>query len=206
MTNIREDVTVTRLVSLIWLALVLVSHAAPEDSCVKVTRAANGLIDSGSGTIVKITDDGRSLVLTNRHVLPVGNGEICVHYRGRAIKAEWLGVDDIGDLALVAVGEKLPAAMLAQAEPEPGTMLRQWGHPGGGPRVAKKGPALGCDGSRVATTGAAIFWAGFQPEQGDSGAGLFDPDGRLCAVNWGGNTRECCVPLSLIKRFLDKHK
>jgi S1-C subfamily serine protease len=198
-------------------------EADPRASAAKVTRAHDGVIDSGSGTVV-LSGRGRSLVLTNWHVVPKATGKILVHLGGRSYPAVHRGSDGVVDLTMLEVAAELPAVELATELPAVGTTLRQFGFPGGGPQTPKSGPAVGTSGSRrmnrvsdaappagvptrlvngeLCYDGGEVYYVDFPPQEGDSGSGLFDPAGRLVAVNWGGFTRENCVHLDDVRRFV----
>lgn len=196
--------------TLVLLLLAGFAHAGPEESAVRVRHFAGGSIGSGSGTVVR-SDKGGSLVLTNQHVAPSPGQRIAVEVGDKAYPATWLAADEGIDLAVLRVDAALPAVELADAEPAPGTRLRQWGHPGGGPQKPKAGPAFGFEGSRRVVHGrpaGEVFSVGIRPESGDSGCGVFDPSGKLVAVCWGGggSPRQSCVRLHDIRQFLSRVK
>ncbi len=194
-----------RLAAFVALVFTMPVSADPSATAVKVTQAKPPFINSGSGTVVE-SRDGQSLVLTNRHVLPSPDGKIKVHVGNEAYPAEWLGVDETADLAIVVVKAKLPVAPIAKEVPPVGAEVRQWGFAGGNGVRPKQGTAgqLSPQGDRTAE-GAKIYYTSIIPEQGDSGCGVFDSEGRLIAVNWGGNRNECCVGLADVKRFVAKY-
>jgi len=195
--------------------------ADPEKSAVKISYVvfennnegvSEATLGWGSGTVVH-SAGGKSLVLTNRHVCPNGSGHPFVLVGTKSYPAEWIAADEIADLALVRVPIELPAVELADAEPDEGTTLRQWGHSLRGPLKAKSGPILGTirfrtgDGPKV-----EALLTGIDVEPADSGAGVFGPDGKLVAVAFaagrptGGEQREHCVRLADVKRFLSRHR
>src|SRR5204863_298682 len=75
-----------------------------------------------------------SLVLTCWHVAPDNSRATNVHAGSpvRMYRAEWVAADDRADLALLRVKVSLPTVALADADPEPGMVLWQWGYPYGG--------------------------------------------------------------------------
>lgn len=178
------------------------AQAGPEDSAVLVRHYARGVIDSGSGTVVKA--DGRaSFVLTNNHVTPDRGDQIVVELAGKLYGAEWLRADSGLDLALLRVDANLPAVSLADQPPPPGTRIEQWGHPHGGPTIHKTGLSGRVDGRRAVPGGGDVATHGIGAEPGDSGCGVF-AGGKLVGVCWGtgGPGRESCVVLADIKAFL----
>jgi hypothetical protein len=212
---------VTRYILAAMLAAIPVCAAEPEKSAVKISFVVfvdndSGVSEAscgwGSGTVIH-SGDGKSLILTNRHVCPNGNGHPFVLIGGKSHPAEWIAADDVADLALVRVPVELPAVELAASEPEKGTTLRQWGYSGRGPMKPKTGPHLGTIKIKAedGTTLQSLL-TGIGVEPADSGAGVFDPDGKLTAVTYavggekGGTQREHCVRLLDIKRFLSRHQ
>lgn len=147
---------------------------------------------AGSGTVLA-GDDKTAVVLTCKHVcsraptadevrrLKPAQMAIVVKFpSGIARWASFIGVDDQADLAalLITADAQTPrVAWLAQS-PAQGATVYQIGYPHGlGPRPQQGvvRPSLG-----------AHFVASMRLIPGDSGSGLFTPDGRLCGVAWGG--------------------
>jgi S1-C subfamily serine protease len=202
------------------LALLLLAgplYAAPEDSAVQVyfmkfqkdpDSGRAGVVGGwGSGTVIK-SDRGRSWVLTNRHVAPGKGGTPFVLHRDHSYPAVWIAADDRYDLALVRIDATLPVVDLADDEPEPGTVLRQWGFPKGGPVQPKTGKALGWIGYKN-DMGERMFSAEMSVQPGDSGCLLINPHGKgvavCCAGQGSSPEHELCVPLKPVRAFLAKH-
>jgi S1-C subfamily serine protease len=177
------------------------SAADPRESAVQVT----GPGFSGSGTVVS-RSAGRSLVLTNRHVCPAAGPGLAIRHNGKAYPAEWVGADPADDLALLSVAADLPAAELAPGLPPKGTTLRQWGYPKAGPQTAKTGAAVGTGRvvDKQAEAELDVWVTDFAPEAGESGSGLFDPDGRLVGVTYARTQDDQChaVPVGRVRVFL----
>jgi S1-C subfamily serine protease len=203
------------------IAAAPLAAAEPEKSAVKISFVTFGESGSGvsevtcgwgSGTVIQ-SGGGKSLVLTNRHVCPHGGGHPFVVVGNKTYSAEWIAADPGPDLALIRVPVELPAVELADADPEEGTMLRQWGYSGRGPIKPKSGSALGTVNVRT-EDGAKVeaLITGIDVEPADSGSGVFNADGRLVAVAFAaggpvdGPRHEHCVPLAAIKRFLGQHR
>lgn len=150
--------------------------ADPAASAV-VVRGGNA---AGSGVVVHC-EGGRSLVLTNRHVVEATGPAVVVVCGGKSHPGRLAGVGRPGDVAAVVVDAELPACPLADAEPAAGAELVQYGSPwhAGGRLLPKAGrllpprPGVRWD---VATTIAT--------ESGESGAGVFR-GGRVVAVTHG---------------------
>jgi S1-C subfamily serine protease len=101
---------------------------------------------------------GKSLVLTNRHVAPRA-GDFDVQVNNRVYEARWLGVSDMFDLAMLEVGETLPAVKLADEVPPAGTPTRQWTFPRGRRQQTKTGEVT----SQTATFWNEMEWGGYKP-------------------------------------------
>ena len=187
--------------TLTWLLIALPLLASdPQDSAVRVEVKKDGRIFGGSGTVINLGK--QTLVLTNEHVVREADS-VSVVKDGRYIKAELLAANPSVDLALLKVKEKMAGASLANEEPAVGSEVRTFGHPDW-KLTPKVGKALGnVDNARQ--RGMRVWYSTIHPEPGDSGSGVFDREGRLVAVNWGGYTDACCVSLADVKRFLKDH-
>ena len=194
-----------RLTVMLWILwFAAVAFAGPEESAVQVKHYAGGVIECGSGTVVKSAKGQGSDILTNWHVAHDAGERLEVIAGEKVYPAKWLKAHSGIDLALLHIDAELPAVALADQSPPPGVRLHQWGHPRGGPRTHKTGPSGRIDGKRAIPEGGDVMTNGIASEPGDSGCGVFTEDGRLVAVCWGsgGPGRESCVVLSDIKAFL----
>jgi hypothetical protein len=190
----------------------VVAEYTPRDSVVVVKRVGPVETDWGTGTVVA-SGAGKSKILTNAHVavddtLPLfvlrGDrkfpatylaGSRVTHFRfadgGRGVRL------DGPDLALLEVAAELPVAAVAAADPAPGTRVRLWGH-GTGFDTTLAGAVL--DSGRIAVP---TLLTSLGTRSGDSGSGVFDADGKLVGVCWGGDGKKCYgVPASVVNRFL----
>lgn len=204
-----------RLAALALIALAMPLTAAPQDSAVQIYYMKFRLSDTGessvvggwgSGTIVGF-DDGKSYVLTNRHVAPEANGIPFVYYGGNWVEAKWVAKDDRLDLALLAANFKGPVAKIAKEEPKVGTKLEQFGFSGRGPMRPKTGTAVGFNGYKE-DNGEHLYTMNIDGAPGDSGSMVFNPAGEGMAVCCGGRPGtlfQVCVPLAGMKRFLSTH-
>lgn len=131
----------------------------------------------GSGTVLA-SEDGKSLVVTNHHVVPTNIAGVVVIHKEKEYPARLLvtGNDDV-DLSLLIVDVKLPAAPLATKLPKLGDKVRHWG--------STSGPAEGKVTGATASLPTPSLDSTLSSIPGDSGAGVFDTDGKLVAVNWG---------------------
>ncbi len=156
----------------------------------------------GTGTVIA-SESGKSLILTNAHVVPSGDRPISVTYwcdrKPWVSPATYLGgsaVVDIGphlievrgpDLALLLLDcAALPAVEIADTLPAPGDPVSLYGF-GGASSVApihKAGRVLSDDRSYT-TAGDPIARTSIATVNGDSGAGILDASGKLVAVHWG---------------------
>lgn len=158
-----------------------------------------GVGQAGTGTCIA-SEDGKSLVLTNAHVVEDINGTCTVinaqkDYSGQVLcTARYMNAD----LALVMVNGELPAAPIADAEPSQGDRIRMWGFGGRMGRdgaVEKIGRFIGRAFNRDNVNSTV------QTISGDSGSGWFNDAGELVAVHWGNDGRGWAVPLQAIRTF-----
>lgn len=164
---------------------------------------------TGSGTVV-LSDGTKSAVLTCRHVVEAGNGYAVVS-GDKSWPADLSAVSPDADLALLVLDAKLPKADTA-ADCKVGSVVRQWGRPYGGKVTPKAGLMAGDEPFSTAGQlgGATSWWTTVACESGDSGAGLFDADDRLCGVCWGhargAGVPELAVRLADVLKFLKDEK
>lgn len=157
----------------------------------------------GTGTVIA-SEAGKSLILTNAHVVPSGDRPISVTYwcdrKPWVSPATYLGgsaVVDIGphlidvrgpDLALLLLDcAALPAVEIADTIPPAGEPVSLYGF-GGASSVApihKSGRVLSDDRSYT-TAGDPIARTSIATVNGDSGAAILNDRGQLVAVHWGG--------------------
>lgn len=152
-----------------------------QDSAVGVWKGIHG----GSGTVVAC-EDGKSLVLTNRHVVD-NPGSASITVKDKTYAATVLAMDSKADLAILLVKAELPVVEIAESEPATGEPVRQWGRDwhGQGKPIFKTGKYIGVTAG-VRTDGSAYTYeTTIDSISGDSGCGIFDRTGRLVAVNWG---------------------
>ena len=208
----------TVMLWILWFAAVAFA-GNPEDSVVKENRTkffgdrrSETTVKGGWGTgTVVASGGGESLVLTNKHVAPTGDAFYFVLHDGMSYQARWVGADEKADLALLRIDAALPAAALAAAEPKAGAGVRMWGCLHNGPMLARSG-RVDSDADNHRDADQYPYLRTRMPGgHGDSGSGMFDADGRLFAVLYGGPADEAdnwnmCVRLADVRRFLGRHK
>jgi S1-C subfamily serine protease len=163
---------------------------------------------SGSGTCVH-SAAGKSLILTNRHVVADRPSGWVVAGADRWSEGTVKAVSPDADLALIECPGSFPVAPLAESDPA-GLPVRRLGFGRGVLRVAAGRLGELVRGKDRVTTMESI--------PGDSGSGVLDPDGRLVAVTWGqfgdpvpqGQTpgpckHNGCVPRAAVRSFLAPH-
>jgi hypothetical protein len=170
-------------------------YKAP-DCCVKVVATRpDGSSGCGSGTVLVRPPGESDRVLTARHVAE-GGGRLEVVCGSRTLPATVVALCAESDLALLGVAEPLPYALVADRPAGHGDPVRTWGFGGG----------RGCKPTAGVATGPESAASPTQP--GDSGAGVFDRDGKLVGVHVAGNsyrgpgTAGYRVPLAAVKKFL----
>lgn len=196
----------------------------PVDSCVKVVAYIGEEKESrGSGTVV-LSRGGKSLVLTNRHVV-VHSGEVeyDVMAKGNIHEARLVAYSKTDDLALLEVDVSLPVVRVASRAPEFGDTVYEWGYPKGRRQRAQSGEYFNYDG--IFTNN--MRWGGYKPgmrvspqgeyhggavegvrvpgTEGKSGSGVFNARGELVGVVWGGKAHDVVVGYDEVKKFLREH-
>ncbi len=160
----------------------------------------------GSGTVVAC-ELGKSLVVTNKHVVQDGDGRFSISNGGKNYPGRLLTTDDKADLAVIVVDAELPVAPLALDEPKKGTKVIQWGCDSRGnlTMVEKQGEVVGVM-PRIDNMGDLLTT--IEAYEGDSGSAIFNFEGRVVGVTWaktklaGDRPGEACVRLGDVVRFL----
>jgi hypothetical protein len=195
---------VTRLL----LALTLALLAAPAAAADTFWHSPRVVFDDGKelggGTGTPVWSDGKTTkVLTCAHVVPHGRGTVTVYPGGdwqRPVKARFLAGalhPDAPDLALLEVPVGLTHAHLSPVPPKAGDWVYQWGW---GPPTPRVGPALR-RGFVVRATN--LTFVSYDPQGGDSGAGVFDAHGELVGViAWRATPAGCAVGYADTRAFL----
>ncbi|VTU02768.1 ---NA--- : Thioredoxin domain protein OS=Planctomyces limnophilus (strain ATCC 43296 / DSM 3776 / IFAM 1008 / 290) GN=Plim_3801 PE=4 SV=1: Trypsin_2 [Gemmataceae bacterium] len=151
--------------------------------------AGDGITEYGSGTVIA-SERGRSLVLTNSHVVPDGTRPVSVWIGTKKHAARHLASSvmssDTPDLALLVIDVAAVAAPIAATPAPVGAAVYQWGFGGvtpGSPAKLKSGATVE-QGNYV---GPKTLRTTIASQQGDSGSGLFSDSGELVGVAWGGD-------------------
>ena len=163
------------------------------DASVLVTRQNS----SGSGTVFHV-DAARGLgfVVTNHHVVPV-RGEIVATFPSHEHFAGVLVATDAKtDVSIFAIraSASTPFVPLAEASPSQGAQVWQVGYPHGRGPVQRSGRSRGVVGRRsfqrltdgISEMRAEVLGLELTIQPGDSGSGVFDAQGKLCGMCWGG--------------------
>lgn len=181
------------------VALVTPRIAKPEVEPVSAGMAAcvfvNTVNGGGSGTCVA-SEGGKSLVLTNNHVVSSGRHPdtgwrddvyplvaTVTHEKKQYTATAVSGVRN-EDIALVVVDGTLPVALVAERAPAAGTKVYRNGS-GSGYQVCQV-----IEPDMSWTQPSMHFVVKGISESGDSGAGYFDEKGLLVAVHCGKNTTD----------------
>ena len=184
------------LAAVLAVAFPTVALAGHADSVVRVVRASGyGSFGMGSGTCIAC-ESGKSLVVTNRHVVPDQGVRTVVQQYGQTYEARLLSIDT-ADLAVLEVDGELTAAEVADAEPPRGASVELIAHPHGGNQAIMTGQWVGsvgmesvchtCEGA-MGTSGGAVFY-----------------QGKVVAVHWGagvGDGLRYAVPLMRVRGFV----
>jgi hypothetical protein len=143
----------------------------------------NGTANVGSGTLIDVASSGeRGLVLTCGHLFTEGAGRVVVEFPGgQTHGAILIAVDHNADLAALEIARPSARPTAVATQLDSSSALRACGFGGAGQFKCAQGNVLGYSESpgRVSLRMAGAV------RSGDSGAGVFDSQGRLCAVVWG---------------------
>lgn len=177
-----------------------VAHSLAESSVYISVDLGNGATGGGTGTVIA-SENGRSLILTNAHVVESADHPISVTYwcdrRPWIQPATYLGGSSVShlsgslihvngpDLALLEVKADLQPVELATEIPATGEAVQLFGFGGadlsGTTPIRKSGRVLPEPGWIEPATKTSI-----QTINGDSGSGILNDRGQLVAVHWGG--------------------
>lgn len=179
------------------------ARSVAESSVYISVDLGSGATAGGTGTVIA-AENGKSLILTNAHVVPSAAHSITVTYwcdrKPWTSKATYIAgssVDDVGpslirvngpDLALLSIDADLHPVEIADAIPAAGESVSLYGFGGTGSVVyprQKNGEVLRDDNWRT-TAGDPIARTSIESTHGDSGSGIFNDRGQLVAVLWGG--------------------
>lgn len=192
------------------LAVASGAFAGPEASCVSVITPGG----AGSGTVIA-RKGAEALVLTNRHVVDgvevvwvmvAGPDGVKAKHEARVLAINpGTNTDGTADVALVVADIPNPAVRLATSDPQPGDIVRHYGH--------ATGPQKGrVDVVEVYTaTDNPFILSRMFSVAGDSGAGVF-VDGRYAGIHhaarpWvrGAPDKAISDPVSVIRPFLKRY-
>lgn len=170
---------------------------------VSTTACGNASATSGSAVLI-----GPGHVLAAAHVV-IGATDLSVTAAGQTVPAEILRLDTRTDLAMLRV-DGLSSSPVRLAEPRPGSMVRVVG---AGPSGSFDTEVLRRVTIRIEEVRSTVRSSrrGFEIDErvalGDSGAGVFDDDGRLIGLVFGRSTihddRSFAVASEEISRLLD---
>lgn len=207
----------------------LLANSDPSASTVFVHMAVgNGKGWAGTGTVVAC-EGGKSLVLTNAHVVPHGANPITVRHGNDTYPATFVAAGSRHgrgyepDLCLLVVDAEMPAVEIADSPPRIGERLRQWAFGGqrfgAGPtfKVGVVADPVRPDGSRL--VGGDVE-SSLPTQSGDSGSGVFNDAGELVGVTWAAGPgyeengrwvgtdpqrQHSAVPLAKVRAFVKTH-
>lgn len=164
-------------------------------------------IGTGTGTIVKVTDD-YTYILTNRHMAPTVDSVVMVQKDGILYKTEIIKIAMVRDLALLRVTGKIPNT----------NVVKGFAKAYEQDKVYSVGMYLGLQD--IYTEGTVAGWEdesqlmNMPSLNGCSGSGIFDQDGNLVAVLFAGNAynffaqdtaKAICVPFIGVYAFLEEY-
>jgi hypothetical protein len=184
----KREVVVAAIGGLLWSLIGLtlpnwLNATAFATPCRVHNYLLDGSANVGSGTLIDVAPAGdRGLVLSCAHLFSEGTGRVVVEFPGSQTHGALLvDVDHNADLAALEIAKPTASATPINLQLESSTPLRACGFGPGGEFRCAEGQVLGYSdrpGQRSLRMAGAV-------RSGDSGGGVFDPQGRLCAVVWG---------------------
>lgn len=182
-------------------------ESAPPATC-RIGNNVRGAVSYGSGTLVSY--DGITAVITVRHLLTEGAGEITLTFPGgQVIQAAGCHTDASGaDLAVILVSQP-PAGVaplsVSAGHPMQGDTLRAGGFGQTGQWRWIVGKCQGYVRDRQGAEAATCFELAGAARQGDSGGPVLNERGEVCGVLWGTDRRETIATYSgKIRAFLSR--
>jgi Trypsin-like serine proteases, typically periplasmic, contain C-terminal PDZ domain len=185
---------------LIVLALAAPLFAQEKSSAVRVATLGG----AGSGTVVA-RDGETAYILTNKHVAIDENQQVESHFwiisDGKRYPASFVKMHRVNDLALLSAKIDLPAVTLADADPKEGDTVKHNGQ-ATGPQEGKV-----VEWTKFVVEGPTLTSTMFSTH-GDSGAGVFNADGKLVGCFYGSkgprtpDRLAIAVRLEVVRDFL----
>lgn len=187
-----------------WLAyVVLVCSGFATANEVAVVRSSLRVdIPDAGGSGVAIAPH---LIVTNSHVVDhrMRNDVMVTDYAGETYPATVVALDREADVALCWVAKRRgPWVVIAPRRPIVGATLRLFGW---GPRRV-----LAWGTGQVTSTwrrrSVEVLECSVSSVPGDSGGGLFDEQGRLSALNWGGDREthySASTPIEYVQKIAE---
>jgi hypothetical protein len=180
--------------------------ARQSPAIVRIWARQSNSASGGSGTLVAKDEDGRGLIVTNRHVISDG-GRIEVHWPTGEQTAGTVEAIGGGNDDLAAVFTDVPDGIepLPVRDDEPAADETLWmaGYGGSSERFAY-GP-----GSYRAVDDVNAEIHGTYARHGDSGGPIVDADGQVAGVLWGstgfsGGNETVLIRLPRLRIFLER--
>ena len=173
--------------------------AAAVAASVRVDVRTGQSISCGSGTHL-----GYGVFLTNRHVGERAGYKATVMFpTGKLYQGSVQGVCGYSDMAVIVCADaaKEPGAKLAEAVPATGTAVYSAGYPASAGRMLSKKRGSMRSSARVEWGTSNLI--GMNCSSGDSGSGIFNEQGELVGVLWGGdNGSTTCCTFADTKRYV----
>lgn len=144
-------------------------------------------------------------VVTNAHVVGrASRAEVLHPLLGKRWEGYVVSRDTQADLALIYIPQGDVEWVELGEDPQPAKPCFLFGY--GGDSVLKQGTGKFMKISGHRAPGVPVWDSSVESISGDSGSGLFDEQGRLTAVNWGGGSRKesASTPVSFVRNLAQK--
>lgn len=164
---------------------------------------------SGTGTPIA-SENGKTLILTNAHVVPSGDRPISVKFSDKTYVGRYLAGSQVSDVAQGMINVNGPdlcvleidgtrdVVEFADEQPALGEVVYQYGYGGSldGKPVYRHGVAVVNPSSKVYLT------SNLRGVSGDSGCAIFNARGKMVGVGWGGNGTSFAETVGTVNGFL----
>lgn len=190
----------SRIALILSLLLPAIAAAQGDPSLASYRVSIQGQAGSGTGITPFIA-------VTNVHVIRrLGEHARLKHpITGRQWEGDVVATDPAADVALIFIASGDLSWAAIGDDPQPGQPCTLLGY--GGDGVLKRGDGRFLRAERHRGQGVPVWNAAVESISGDSGSGLFDAQGRLASVNWGGthgSNVSASTPASYVARLYQR--
>jgi hypothetical protein len=163
----------------------------------------------GTGTPI-VSENGKTLILTNAHVVSVTDKPISVQFGDKTYSARYVAGSQVRDVAPGQIKVDGPDLCVLEIDGTRDVVEFADELPAIGEAVYQYGFGGSLDGKPVYRTGTVVpnpsatpyLTSNLRGVSGDSGCAVFDSRGRMLGVGWGGNGVSYAETVSTVNGFL----